>query len=70
MAIMAEPVYTPGRVERALLRLGTAGELMALLWKGGRWWMTPVVVVLLCAAALLIFLQSIHYVAPFVYMVF
>ena len=67
---MAEPVYTPGRVERALLRLGTAGELMALLWTGGRGWMTPVVVVLLCAAALLIFLQSIHYVAPFVYMVF
>jgi hypothetical protein len=43
---------------------------MALLWKGGRWWMLPVVVILLGAAALLIFLQSIHYVAPFVYMVF
>jgi hypothetical protein len=67
---MAEPAYTPGRLERTLLRFGTAGELMALLWKGGRWWMLPVVVILLGAAALLIFLQSIHYVAPFVYMVF
>ncbi|MDP2310751.1 MAG: DUF5989 family protein [Pseudomonadota bacterium] len=67
---MNEPAYTPGLLERLLLRLGTAGELLALLWRGGRWWMMPVVVILLGAAGLLLFLQSVHYVAPFVYMVF
>ena len=67
---MTEPVYVPGRFERLLLRFGTAGQLLALLWRGGRWWMTPLVVILLAAAGLLLFLQSVHYVAPFVYMVF
>ena len=67
---MPESLYTPGRLERLLLRLGTAGELLALFWRGGRWWMTPVVVILLGAAGLLLFLQSVQYVAPFVYMVF
>jgi hypothetical protein len=62
--------YTPTALERALLRLGTAGELLALLWRGGRWWMLPIVVILLAAGALLLFLQSVHYVAPFVYLVF
>jgi Family of unknown function (DUF5989) len=67
---MPDPApYTPGPFERALLRLGTAGELLALLWRGGRWWMLPLVLVLLGAAVLLLFLQSAQYVAPFVYMV-
>ena len=67
---MPEPVYTPGPFERLLLRFGTAGELLALLWRGGRWWRMPLVVVLLLAAGLLLFLQSVHSVAPFVYMEF
>lgn len=67
---MTNVPYRPGRLESLLLRFGTAGELLALLWRGGRWWMVPLVVVLLLAAALLLFLQSIQYVAPFVYMVF
>lgn len=67
---MSSPEYRPGALERLLLRFGTAGELVALLWRGGRWWMLPVVVILLGAAGLLLFLQSVHYVAPFVYMVF
>ncbi|RME29166.1 MAG: hypothetical protein D6798_00720 [Deltaproteobacteria bacterium] len=59
----------PGRVETALLRLGTVGELMALFLRGGRWWMMPLVVVLVLVSAVLLFLQSIHYIAPFVYAV-
>jgi hypothetical protein len=67
---MSDPApYSPGRFERLLLRLGTAGELLALMWRGGRWWMVPLVLVLLGAAVLLLFLQSVQYVAPFVYMV-
>jgi hypothetical protein len=67
---MADEPYSPGRFETMLLRFGTAGELVALLWRGGRWWMVPMVVILLGAGALLLFLQSIQYVAPFIYMVF
>ena len=36
-----------GRLEGALLRFGTIGELLALLARHGRWWMVPLVVVLL-----------------------
>jgi len=64
------PPDTPGRLEAALLRLGTAGELLALFVRGGRWWLLPLVLVLLVAAGALIFLQGMHYVAPFIYMVF
>ncbi len=59
----------PGRLETALLRLGTVGELLALFVRGGRWWMMPLVVVLVLVSAVLLFLQSIHYIAPFVYAV-
>ncbi|MFZ5481687.1 MAG: DUF5989 family protein [Myxococcota bacterium] len=62
--------YTPGRVESFLLRLGTVGELFALLVRGGRWWMLPLVCVLMAVAALLLFLQGFQYVAPFIYMIF
>ena len=62
--------YTPSRLETTLLRFGTAGALLALLGRGGRWWMIPLVLVLLVVGVGLLFLQSIHYVAPFIYMVF
>ncbi len=62
--------YRPGRFDGLLLRLGTAGALVSMLARGGRWWMVPLVVVLVALAGVLIFLQGIHYVAPFIYMVF
>jgi hypothetical protein len=62
--------YTPGRLESMLLRLGTVGELCALLVRGGRWWMVPLVLVLVLAGVALLLLQSMQYVAPFIYMVF
>jgi hypothetical protein len=60
---------TTGRIERTLLRMGTVGELLALFMRGSRWWMMPLVIVLLLVSAVLLFLQSIHYIAPFVYAV-
>ncbi len=62
--------YEPTRVEAWLLRLGTAGALLAMLSRGGRWWMLPLTLLFLIAGVGLLFLQSIHYVAPFIYMVF
>lgn len=53
-----------------LLRMGTVGALLKMLWKGGRWWMLPLVAGFLLIAVVLIFLQSVHYVAPFIYMIF
>ena len=69
MSNAPEP-YQPTREESMLLRLGTAGELLAMMLRGGRWWMLPATLVLLAFAAVLLVLQSIQYVAPFVYMVF
>lgn len=65
-----ERSYQPSRVETWLLRFGTAGELIAMFARGGRWWMLPVLVLLLVVGVGLLFLQSMHYVAPFIYMVF
>ena len=62
--------YTPTRLETFLLRLGTVGELLALFLRGKRWWMLPLVGLLVCAGLALVFLQSVQYVAPFIYMVF
>ena len=62
--------YEPSRMDAWLMRFGTAGSLLAMLSRGGRWWMVPMVVVLLVVGVGLLFLQSIHYVAPFIYMVF
>ncbi|MFT4976251.1 MAG: hypothetical protein ACI8S6_002147 [Myxococcota bacterium] len=59
--------YTPGRLEAMLLRLGTVGELMALLVRGGRWWMLPLVVVLVTLGIVLASLQAMEYFAPFIY---
>jgi hypothetical protein len=53
-----------------LLRFGTAGALLSMLASGSRWWMLPLVLFLLVLGGGLLFLQSIHYVAPFIYMVF
>lgn len=67
--VMAEESteYAPGRLEALLLRLGTVGELMALLVRGGRWWMLPLVIVLVLVGALLVSLQAMEYFAPFIY---
>jgi hypothetical protein len=54
----------------ALLKLGTAGELLALFVRGGRWWLLPLVALLLLVAVALGFVQAMPYVAPFIYMVF
>ncbi len=43
---------------------------MAMFARGGRWWMLPLVLLLLALGAILVFLQGIHYVAPFVYVLF
>lgn len=69
MSTPPEP-YQPGRLESVLLRLGTAGELLAMMVRGGRWWMLPATAILLLFAGVLLVLQGIQYVAPFVYMVF
>jgi len=58
------------RVDGWLLRMGTVGQLLAMLTRGGRWWMLPLVGVLMLAAVVLIALQSVQYVAPFIYLVF
>jgi hypothetical protein len=69
--------YTPGMSQTAnteeaptLMRFGTIGELMAMLVRGGRWWMVPMVSVFVLVGLVLVFLQSVQYVAPFIYMVF
>jgi hypothetical protein len=62
--------YSPGRLESLLLRLGTVGELLALFLRGKRWWMLPLVGLLLALGLVLVLLQSVQYVAPFIYMVF
>jgi hypothetical protein len=62
--------YQPSRTETWLLRFGTAGALLAMFARGGRWWMLPMLVMFLIVGVGLLFLQSIHYVAPFIYMVF
>ena len=60
----------PSRLEATLMRLGTAGALLAMLGRGSRPWMLPLVLVLLVIGAGMVFLQSVQYVAPFIYMVF
>lgn len=62
--------YRATRMEAWLLRFGTIGELLAMLAAGGRWWMVPLVLVFAAVGLVLVFLQSVQYVAPFIYMVF
>jgi hypothetical protein len=65
-----EEVHKIGRMESFLIRLGTMGELFALLLRGGRWWMLPMIAVFMLLGLILVLLQSVQYVAPFIYMVF
>lgn len=62
--------YTPSRLDAVLARMGTAGALLSMLARGSRWWMLPLVIVVLLVGVGLLLLQSVHYVAPFIYMVF
>jgi len=55
------------RLESSLLRLGTIGELLALLVRGGKWWMLPLVLVLVMLGILLVTIQAFEAVAPFIY---
>ncbi len=64
-----EEVRGPGRIEGFLLRLGTVGALLALLARGGRWWLLPLALLLVSLGLVLAGLQAIEYVAPFVYVV-
>ena len=65
-----EPRSPPSKFEILLMRFGTAGALIAMFVRGGRWWMLPVIGVFLLVSVGLLFLQSMQYVAPFIYMVF
>jgi hypothetical protein len=62
--------HRPARLEGLLLRLGTVGELVLLLVRGGRWWMLPLVLTLVVLGLFLVGLQMLEYVAPFIYVVF
>ncbi len=68
--VTTEPPPAPTRLEGLLMRLGTIGELMLLLVRGGRWWMLPLVGVLAIVGLGLVGLQMLEYVAPFIYVVF
>jgi len=50
--------------------MGTAGELLSMFVRGGRWWMLPLLLIFLLLGLILVLLQSVQYVAPFIYMVF
>ena len=58
------------RTESLMLRMGTAGELLSMFIRGGRWWMLPMLMVFILLGLILVLLQSASYVAPFIYMVF
>ena len=49
--------------------LGTAGSVLAYLWKRKRWWLIPLVTALLLFGLLLIFATASG-VAPFIYTLF
>ena len=59
-----------GVLERVLLNMGVVGELLLLFIKGDRWWMAPLVLLLCVLGAVLVVLNSLEYVAPFIYMAF
>ena len=67
---LVEEGYNPGRMESFLMRMGTAGELLSMFVRGGRWWMLPLLLIFLLLGLILVLLQSVQYVAPFIYMVF
>jgi hypothetical protein len=67
---LVEESLAPGRMESFLMRMGTAGELLSMFVRGGRWWMLPLLLIFLLLGLILVLLQSVQYVAPFIYMVF
>jgi len=58
-----------GRFEAFLLGLGPVGELLALMVRGGRWWMVVLALLLVSLAGVMLALQAVQYVAPFIYTV-
>ena len=62
--------YSLSRLESIFLRFGVLGEMMLYFARGKYWWLTPLVLTLGLLGMVLVFLQSIQYVAPFVYLVF
>ncbi len=46
---------------------GTIAELVALINRGGRWWMAPLILASILVAGAMVFLHAVEYVAPFVY---
>jgi len=52
-----------------ILKAGTAGELLAFLWRRRLWWLIPLVSFILLFGTLLIFAQS-SAIAPFIYTLF
>jgi hypothetical protein len=45
----------------------TFAELIALLNRGGRWWMAPLIAGAIIAGGAALFFHAVEYVAPFVY---
>ena len=66
----ADEALEEGVLERVLLKMGVVGELLLLFVKGDRWWMAPLVLLLCVLGAVLVVLNSLEYVAPFIYMAF
>ncbi|MGC6494363.1 MAG: DUF5989 family protein [Myxococcota bacterium] len=66
----AEKQEGPSRAETLQMRLGTVGELLALLRQTNRFWLTPMVVVLVALGVVLVGLQAVPVVAPFIYALF
>jgi hypothetical protein len=46
---------------------GTLAELIALLNRGGRWWMAPLIAGIVVLGIGMLFVHAVEYVAPFVY---
>lgn len=67
---MSPPGASPGTTARWRVGLHTVGNLLRVLVRGGRWWLLPLAVLLLAIGVVLVILQSMPYVAPFVYVVF
>ncbi len=66
----APKTQPPGRMKTALMRLGVLGELISLFAGGDRWWLAPLALLLGVVGLVMVVLQSIEYVAPFVYLTF
>lgn len=55
--------------DSASSRLGTAGEVLAFLWRRKLWWLVPMVVLLFVFGVLLLLTQTAE-IAPFIYTLF